>query len=361
MGKEGITKEGETQMLNPKQNFLEAVKGRDPDRFSNQYEAVRLTMNPSMFHSAYPKYGEENVVNAWGIYYSFPKGTPGAFPVHTPDKVVIKDIERWRDYVHAPELKFSQQEWDMIRGGMAKGGDLAYKAVFVVPGLFEQCHCLGEITNTLANLVMYPDEMHDLIKYLTDWELELAELICANLHPDALFHHDDWGSRTSTFMSPAMFEDYFVEPYQQIYGYYKSHGAELVIHHSDSYAATLVPAMIDMGIDVWQGCMSSNDLPALVKKYCGRIAFMGGFDGADYDYEGWTKEETKDKVWKFLDQFDSPKGIIPCIAQGGPGSVYDGVYDAITKAIDDYNVEKFGIKREEIGRAPTQYEKTGYA
>ena len=66
-------------MLNPKNNFLEAVKGRDPDRFSNQYEAVRLIMNPSMFHSAYPKYGEENVRNAWGIYYSFPVGTPGAY------------------------------------------------------------------------------------------------------------------------------------------------------------------------------------------------------------------------------------------------------------------------------------------
>ena len=348
-------------MLNPKQNFYEAVKGLAPDRFSNQYEAVRLIMNPSMFHSAYPKYGEENVKNAWGIYYSFPVGTPGAFPVHTPDKVVIKDIEHWRDYVHAPELKFAPQEWEIIKAGMAKGGDLAYKAVFVVPGLFEQCHCLGEITNTLVNLAIYEDEMHDLIKYLTDWELELAEQICSNAHPNALFHHDDWGSRTSTFMSPAMFEDFFVEPYQQIYGYYKSHGVELVIHHSDSYAATLVPSMIDMGIDVWQGCMSSNNLPELVDKYCGKIAFMGGFDGADYDYEGWTKEETKEKVWKYLDQFSSPKGFIPCIAQGGPGSVYDGVYDAITDAIDEYNVAHFGIKPEEIERAPIQYEKTGYA
>ncbi|MBR5709097.1 MAG: uroporphyrinogen decarboxylase [Oscillospiraceae bacterium] len=348
-------------MLNPKQNFYEAVKGLAPDRFSNQYEAVRLIMNPSMFHSAYPKYGEENVKNAWGIYYSFPVGTPGAFPVHTPDKVVIKDIEHWRDYVHAPELKFAPQEWEIIKGGMAKGGDLAYKAVFVVPGLFEQCHCLGEITNTLVNLAMYEDEMHDLIKYLTDWELELAEQICENAHPNALFHHDDWGSRTSTFMSPAMFEDFFVEPYQQIYGYYKAHGVELVIHHSDSYAATLVPSMIDMGIDVWQGCMKSNNLPELVDKYCGKIAFMGGFDGADYDYEGWTKEETKEKVWKYLDLFKSPKGIIPCIAQGGPGSVYDGVYDAITEAIDEYNVAHFGIDPKEIERAPIQYEKTGYA
>jgi hypothetical protein len=50
-----------------------------------------------------------------------------------------------------------------------------------------------------------------------------------------------------------MFEDFFVEPYKQVYGYYKSHGCELIIHHSDSYGATLVPSMIEMGIAEWQG------------------------------------------------------------------------------------------------------------
>ena len=86
---------------------------------------------------------------------------------------------------------------------------------------------------------------------------------------------------------------------------------------------------------------------------------MGGFDGADFDYEGWTKEDIYAKVYKMLDAC-TPKAYIPCIAQGGPGSIYDGVYDTIMAAIDDYNVEHFGIKKEEIQRAPLQYDKTGY-
>jgi len=40
--------------------------------------------------------------------------------------------------------------------------------------------------------------------------------------------------------------------------------------------------------------------------------------------------------------------------------VYDGVYEAIFEAIDDYNVEHFGIKREELYRLPLQFEKKGY-
>ncbi|MCF0120900.1 MAG: uroporphyrinogen decarboxylase, partial [Oscillospiraceae bacterium] len=241
-------------MLTPRQNFYEAVKGGHPDRFVNQYEAIRLCMHPAYLHSASPKYGEENVVNAWGVTNSFPLGTPGAFPVHTPDKIVLKDIENWKDYVHAPGLDFPQEEWDMFRGVLdSVDTNLAYKAIFVAPGIFEMCHHLGEMSNTMMNLMLYEDEMHDLIKYITEYELKLAELICDKLQPDCIFHHDDWGSRTSTFMSPAMFEDFLVEPYKQVYGYYKDHGVELIVHHSDSYGATIVPAMIEMGIDVWQG------------------------------------------------------------------------------------------------------------
>ena len=117
--------------------------------------------------------------------------------------------------------------------------------------------------------------------------------------------------------------------------------------------------MIEMGIDVWQGCMSSNDLPNLTRKYCGQIGFMGGFDGADFDYEDWTREDIRAKVFKLLDEC-TPKAFIPCVAQGGPGSVYPGVYEALRDIIDDYNVEHFGIKKDEIVRAPLQYEKKGY-
>ena len=347
-------------MLTARENYYQAAKGGNPDRFANQYEALRLCMHPGYLHSPSPKPGEENIVNAWGVTNSYPLGSPGAFPVHTPDKIVIKDIEDWKSYVKAPSLDFPQEEWDMFRAVYdSVDTTQAYKAVFIAPGVFEQCHHLGEIQNTLINLTCYPDEMEDLIKYLTEYELRLAELICDKLKPDALFHHDDFGSRTNLFMPPHVWEEFYVPAYKEIYGYYKTHGCELVIHHSDSYGVPLVPYLIEMGVDVWQGCMSSNDLPKLSREWCGKIAFMGGFDGADYDRADWDAEDIHKRVYEFLDQCD-PKGFIPCIGQGGPGSIYDGVYEAIFQAIDDYNVEKFGINRDEITRLPLQFEKKGY-
>ena len=148
------------------------------------------------------------------------------------------------------------------------------------PGLFEQCHHLMDIPETMMNFIEEPEAMHELIDYLTDWELEYADKVCRYLKPDALFHHDDWGTQTSTFISPAMFEEFFLPAYKKIYKRYRDNGVELIVHHSDSYAATLVPYMIEMGVDIWQGVMTTNNVPELIKKYGGQISFMGGIDSA---------------------------------------------------------------------------------
>lgn len=143
-----------------------------------------------------------------------------------------------------------------------------------------------------------------------------------------------------------MFADYFLEPYKEIYSYYHEHGCELVIHHSDCYAANLVPYMIEMGVDVWQGCMESNNVPELVRKYGGQISFMGDIDNKDVDFVGWNKEDCKKTAARAMESCGS-RYFIPSISQGVPGSVFPGAYMGISDAIDEYNCEKFGFTPEE--------------
>lgn len=341
-------------MLTARENMNEVIKGGNPDRFVNQYEAIQLLFHPFMMASPLVQPGQLDVQNAWGVYNSFPEGTPGMFPVHTPDKILIKDIEDWRDYVKAPPLDFPQEHWDMFKEQYdAVDTSKAYKAAFVAPGLFEQTHHFSEISNALVYYMTNEDEMHDLIKYLVEWELELAEGICSNLKPDMLFHHDDWGTEESTFLRPEMFAEFFVEPYKEVYGYYHDHGVELVVHHSDCYAATLVPYMIEMGIDIWQGAFSTNNIPELIEKYGKDITFMGGIDNKFVDFEGWTYENCKKVAVEVMEECGN-KYFIPCIAQGGPGSCYPGVYQALADAIDEYNIEKFGVDDPAAQRLPHQ-------
>ena len=178
-----------------------------------------------------------------------------------------------------------------------------------------------------------PDEMHELIDCITEFELDYARELCKYIKPDAMFHHDDWGGLDSTFMSPAMLDDFLLEPYKEIYGYYRSHGVELIIHHSDSFAATLVPDMIDLGIDIWQGVMTTNNIPELIKQYGGKISFMGGIDSASVDFDGWTQ----DVVAKEVERACAECGklyFIPNASQGLPVSTFPGVYEALDVEID---------------------------
>ena len=111
--------------------------------------------------------------------------------------------------------------------------------------------------------------------------------------------------------------------------------------------------MIEMGIDIWQGCMDSNNLPELIKQYGGKISFMGGLDNKFIEFSGWTREDARNAVRKACDACGS-KYFIPCITQGGPGSLYEGVFEALSEEIDKYSQEVFGIKESDISRLPLQ-------
>ena len=122
-----------------------------------------------------------------------------------------------------------------------------------------------------------------------------------------------------------MFEEFFLEPYKRLYGYYKAHGVQLIAHHSDSYAATLVPYMIEMGIDIWQGVMTSNNVPELIQKYGGKISFMGDIDSAKVDYEGWTPKSSPPR-WSAPARSAASTTSSPGASQGLPVSTFPGVY-----------------------------------
>ncbi|MDR3343524.1 MAG: hypothetical protein LBT14_12230 [Treponema sp.] len=185
-------------VLTKRQNFLETIRGGKSDRFVNQYEFLSLLLgvDPIIGASPMPTPGGPDVVNAWGVTIQWGAGQPGPFPVHDAAHKVIKDSTRWKDVVKMPRLDYPDSAWESSEK-MADAIDR--KEVFAAvgyTGLFEQLHYLMGIDDCLVNFYEEPEAMKELIK---------------------------------------------------------SHGVEIIVHHSDSYTANLVPQMIEMGIDVFQG------------------------------------------------------------------------------------------------------------
>lgn len=325
-------------MLTKRQNLMETIKGGNPDRFVKQYEFMHFIMETP--GGTFPQPGQ-TIKNEWGITFTWPEGQIGGFPVHDEEHKVLKDITEWRKYVKAPAIPTSEEAWvAAVEHANSVDRNEEFVTIFVAPGVFEMCHHLMSMEDALMALYEEPELMHELIDYLTEHELAYAKALIDHLHPDCIFHHDDWGGQKSSFISPAMFEEFYLPAYKKIYGFYKDNGVELLIHHSDSYAANLVPFMLEMGVDIWQGVMTTNNTPELIKKYGGQLSFMGDIDSGVVDFPTWTPEIIAKEVERACKNCGKLY-FIPCQTQGGNWSSFPGVYDTISQEVDRVSKEMF--------------------
>ncbi|WP_010261978.1 uroporphyrinogen decarboxylase family protein [Treponema primitia] len=331
-------------MLSIRQNFLETIHGGKPDRFVNQYEFIDILfgLDPISRNNPSPTAPGQETKNSWGVTVAWREGQPGAFPVHDAEHKVVKDIRKWKEVVKTtPRLEFPEADWaDAIKAAQAVDRKEKYCAAPYFTGVFEMLHYLMGVDECLIDLYEEPELIHELVDFITEYELKYAEQWCKYVKPDALFHHDDWGTQISSFMSPDMFREFFLPSYKKIYSYWKSHGVEIIVHHSDSYAANLVPQMIEMGIDVWQGCTTQNDVPALVKQYGPKISFMGDINNGVLDKADWTPAEVRRDVERTCRE-NGKLYFIPCMVHGLGFSIFPGVYEEVSKEIDRMSKEMF--------------------
>lgn len=328
-------------MLTKRENLLETIRGGSPDRFVNQYEYLELVFDPTVLAGLGNCPKGETAKNGWGVTIRYPQNVPGPFPDTSEPFRVVKDVTKWRDYVKAPEIKFPEEAWaPFVAAAEAVDRKEQFVAPFGAPGIFEKVHYLMGMEESMIAYYEEPEAMHELIDFLADYEIAAAKEVIDHLHPDALFHHDDWGSQISSFLSPAMFQEFIAPAYKKIYGFWKANGVELVVHHSDSYGANLVPAMIDCGVDIWQGVMSTNAIPELIQKYGGKISFHAGIDNGKVDREDWTKEAILAEV-ETVCCACGKHYFIPGTTMGGPSSIYPGVYEAVSEAICEMSKKMF--------------------
>ena len=329
-------------MLSPKENLLETIRGGHPDRYVNQFEVFPLLdMEPMYIRYPDPEQGKSPEQNAWGVWTEWPENTPGPFPLHDPEHVLIKDIENWRDYVHMPDINYTADEWAPLeKAAAAVNRDDCFVTVQIWPGIFETCHFLMNMETCMESLYEEPEIMHEIIEMITENELARARDIIDHIHPNALYRHDDWGTQKSTFISKSLFREFFLEPTKRVYQFWRDNGVEIIIHHNDAYGETLMPEMVEMGIDIWQGALSTNDLPRLAREYKGKLTVMGGINNGIVDKPNWTPELVEQETFRVLDWVDSPY-FIPNATQGCSFSTFPGVYEAVTDAIDKYNNTKY--------------------
>ena len=346
-------------MMTARENFLALLQpDGQPDRQLRQYEALQMCVTDPIntYLRGNRKRGTVSV-DRWGTTISFPADAPGPMPLTGGGLAVCPDVTRWRETVHAPELAANCTEgWEQCRTEARQAcGQEKLLAGFMGTGIFEQCHFLMGFEDTLTNLYEHPQEMHELIEYITEYRLGYVKLLIDRLQPDVIFSHDDWGTKDALFMKPEMWRAFFKEPYRRFYGYIRSRGC-IAIHHADSYLAPIVEDMAEIGIQVWQGVLPENDIPALQRRLKGRLVLMGGM-GAAIDRADAGPEEIRAYAARRLAECCPLGHFIPSITYGLPGTVYPHVDRYINEAIDEYN-RRLHLPRFDLPPVPRRVRET---
>ena len=333
-------------MLTPKENLLETLKFADgkPECLVNSFTPVKAIANDPCF-----KLNRSNRIRGvdshdiWGTLILFPEDAPAAVPLVNKETQVIKDIVNWREYVKIPDLIGQCSDgWDEALANKAAIDSDRYLTMTIMgTGIFEQMHNLINFEDCLMNFLIEPEAVHELIDAITEYRLTYMKLICEKLHPDVIMSHDDWGSKTSLFFSVETWREFFKEPYRRLYDYLHSQGV-IVMHHADSYLVPLVEDMAEIGIDIWQGAIPSNDLKVVSEKVGDRMLFMGGVD-AVVDRKDATEEEIRTETRRALNEYADLPGFWPGITYGGSGTIYPDVERIIEDEISRFNEEKYGV------------------
>ncbi len=332
-------------MLTPKQNLLEALKkDGHPECLPNTYTMCRTIGGDPCFKLIRGnRIRGTNSYDAWGTYIMFPDDAPAAVPLVTAENQVIKDICEWRKYVKVPDLigKCSDGWETAIENEKAIDHEKYLTTVVMGTGIFEQLHMLMTFEDTLMNMLEEPEAMQELIEVICEYRLTYMKLICEHLHPDLIISHDDWGSKTSLFFSADTWRKLFKEPYRKLYDYLHSQNV-IVMHHGDSFMEPIVEDMVEIGVDIWQGVLPTNDYKAISEKVGDKMLLMGGIDSV-IDREDATEEEIRKETRRALNEYGELKGFWPGHTYGAMGTIYPHVEPIIIDEINKYNMERFGV------------------
>ncbi len=302
--------------ISPRENFMMALRGEVPEYYCDDNNYTGPWVFDPIMRSGKPRIPNADSVDEWGVTWRWIPGAPAANPHITEENKVIKDITKWDKYLtDIPMPSKKDLDWTEYEEG-AKNFDRENHIFcgYCFGGLFEMSHYLMGFEDALINYVEEPEAMGELLDVITDYKLEYVKMLVEHGNIDMIHFHDDWGNKKSLFLNPTTWRKILKPRYEKIYGYLREQGV-IIQHHADCVCQDVIEDMIELGINVWHGCIPQNDIEKMQKLYRGKIAFQGGIDGAAIDHKGIDRATVRNEVRRAIDTYGPNGGFIPLAIQ----------------------------------------------
>jgi len=247
--------------------------------------------------------------NEWG-YTSLKteiknNGMPDDLPIATwdmlPDYKWPNPFDEARYAPIAERLKMPQAEGKYVHLGWFMG-------------LFDQVYRLHWFEDCMVDFYLEPEKMHFIIGKVAEFMLAVIDTLAKKFpgHIHGVLLPDDWGGQTSTFMSVAMWDDFFGGHYREIGKRLHDAGMHFWLH-TDGRVNDLIPVLIDCGLD----CVNLPSphvvgINEIAERFAGKLCFVNGIDIQATLVTG-TDAEIEEEARQLCLKWHTPKGgFIPC-------------------------------------------------
>lgn len=172
----------------------------------------------------------------------------GRFNGKTKGECIRGAIVEWEDFE-----RYKMPEIDPGCRERLEKLNLAACDKYVITGgasLFSALRDARLMANALADVLLEPEMVTAFLDRIVEHELAVLDSI-AGCGIDAAMFGDDWGTQTSTFISPDAFRELFFPQYKRIFDAYHERGMSIFLH-SCGYIYKFIPMFIEAGVDVFQ-------------------------------------------------------------------------------------------------------------
>ena len=290
-------------MLTPRENVLEVINWGKPEYIPMLLEAFYLCgLGTVPFFEQPWASGKDPFGTNWIVTKE------GAMP--DVSTVLFDDIADWKKYVKFPDVEavdistIAEEELSKIDRNQAM-------MLFIHPcGIFERLAAFMGFENALIALITDPDSCKDFFDAMTDYRIKVAGKIIDAYHPDGYCNADDVASAKSTFMSPEVYRE-LIKPYHKKFGDYITSRGLVYMQHTCGRCEAILEDFIDEGVKVWMSAQVMNDLPAIQKRFKGRMAIEGGWDSQGKPgYMNATDEEVRSEIRRVVADYGKGGGFI---------------------------------------------------
>jgi uroporphyrinogen decarboxylase len=195
-----------------------------------------------------------------------------------------------------------------------------YILVMVYGSHFEKANFARGIENFLADMAADPVFTKKFLTRIIDKNMVMLENFLTAPEIDGVLLGSDWGTQLSLLMSPTVWQDLIRPGEQREYDLLHSYGKDVWVH-SCGNVESLIPSLIEMGVDVLNPVQpEAMDLANLKTKFGKQLTFWGGISTQQALPFG-TPEDVKQETRRVRDLMSEDGGYILAPAQAIQGDV----------------------------------------